>query len=61
MEINFETTSEPFGEGSDANDDAMFKEEVERILHKIARQVQNGSTEATVYDLNGARVGTWAL
>jgi len=55
MKIEFETSSEPFGD----EESTEWRDEIERILHKISQQIQNGSTEATVYDLNGARVGTW--
>ena len=46
---------------NDAFNDGNHAFELRRILLKIAGQISDGRDEGAVLDINGAKVGEWAL
>ena len=44
---------------------AMFEDlpiqEIARILHLTASDIENGYTSRTIFDINGNRIGMWAI
>lgn len=52
--IEFDTDSEAFDDGLDAEESA-------RILRDVARKLSDGHTSGKVRDVNGNSVGTWKL
>ena len=53
MKIEFKTDNQAFED---------YKEgEIARILCKIARAIENGSTSGSVMDINGNRIGKWEV
>lgn len=53
MKIEFSTGNAAF--------DEYGTYEVERILEKIIRQVENGYEDGVIMDINGNKIGEWEL
>lgn len=56
--LDFETCNAAFGEPGDS---VQFRTEVKRVLRRVIGLVEAGADEGPVMDINGNKVGSWAL
>jgi hypothetical protein len=64
MKIQFSTEGAAFKSGyggDDTLDDIYTRQEVARILKKIASHIESGSNDGIILDINGNNVGNWEL
>ena len=64
MKIEFRTSNAAFQSGYGGDDilDNIYKrQEIVRILKKIASHIESGSNDGIVMDINGNNIGSWEL
>lgn len=62
MKIQFSTDSAAFNEYVDETiNDACKRQEVVRILKRIAIYIESGNKSGSVIDINGNEIGSWEL
>lgn len=43
------------------NDACQTREDLNWMLNKVRRDVENGKSEGNIQDMNGLKVGSWSL